>query len=1386
MGSLAYTAGDRTAFRRDPDVKLAAHEAAHVVQQRAGVHLKDGVGRPGDGYEEQADAVADAVERGESAEPLLDRSPAGTAGPAALADQAAWPEAQVPVQPRLAINATRLFEPPAPPAPVARGAGGGAPPANAKPSEGGKAGSAEASPKEKEAAVKGDASMPPEAEATGTAGGSGTGAAGAGQPAGAGEPACVGPGSMHCYQEPAEEPPENTERQEPPEPEATKAKEEMSGDTEELPEPDKCPAEKALAEQAPAPGAAPGGAVQGGAPPAGVAPAEGAGTRPGGTTAGAQPAAGGVEGAGGAPGGGEAEVAQSAGDAGFDGAIAQADVQRDNAVAAYMESSIALSGAVEGTRGLRANTRFTPADTSSAEATRSAEAGSRVDSFFTGTADRLDAAIAFASQDVPDRLGAQAEAAKSRLAAAIETQKSAISSRIEQARGQALAGAATARNAVLFQADAFAKDAAVQTAAAIETLRASHAGAMEQVNGLETTTLDQVNQIYADGRAAHEALGVTVGNECIARGEEFAAFYLTPLPAGCWTKEKDSFFKGYLTQRRAEAQANAARESAKGFRKSLIDSARKRGREVTKAGRKADRCAVIAAASQARDTLDQQLTSITAALEAARDSTIQQASETRDTIIASIETNLAATLHQLDQQEHDQRQAADDTGYLQQVLQEQTAHTATAALQRSVTDAVGAAQSGLAMVRARFAGSTAPDLAVLDEALALVARNIDGAVGNLEAALKSGATAAEAQLAGAAQQGIASLDAVTQSSNELAAAIQGGFGSAMNTIAGTDNFSTLRSGFTQQVKETAAGGSDALSRAVAGMLKACDAVTSGAESSLAQSAVDLEKGLRQTKQGLECEIPKRADEAAAKEAPAWKRVLAVVLIIFVVIIMIVATVVTFGSAGILAGIVVGAIVGAVTSAMITIATALLNNQKLRFWPIFRAAAIGALTGAIGGGLGAWMGGALKAAQVTSKVALFAANVGLAAGLDIGFQFFSHGRSFKNFSFTELGMQALIAAVTFGIGAKFGGRIKIGGGTKGAPAPAPAAPAAEAVPAPAPAAPAAEAVPAPAPAAPAAEAVPAPAPAAPAAEAVPAPAPAAPAAEAVPAPAPAAPAAEAVPAPAPAAPAAEAVPAPAPAAPAAEAVPAPAPAAPAAEAVPAPAVAPEKEVTAPAAAQGEEELPPVDASTDEITPATLEEEQPGAKEPWEQGSRPKRYAAYRSRFAKQNPGKEPLSPEQWWRKTGYERYAKGREKPLGEGEWWEQFGRKPARNPYGGVGDEDHVTVVGNLRIKATTAYPPPRYAITSNQEIPTAGRVRKPDVAVIDTETGKVVKVYEAARFNASGQFEQVYEAPKILDYEAAGIPYEFHPVGPNKPPGGVLTSPATSSSLSPSPVSEE
>jgi hypothetical protein len=79
MGATAFATGDHVAFAGAPDLHTAAHEAAHVVQQRGGVQLAGGVGQTGDAHEQHADAVADLVVQGKSSEAVLDAHAGGGA-----------------------------------------------------------------------------------------------------------------------------------------------------------------------------------------------------------------------------------------------------------------------------------------------------------------------------------------------------------------------------------------------------------------------------------------------------------------------------------------------------------------------------------------------------------------------------------------------------------------------------------------------------------------------------------------------------------------------------------------------------------------------------------------------------------------------------------------------------------------------------------------------------------------------------------------------------------------------------------------------------------------------------------------------------------------------------------------------------------------------------------------------------------------------------------------------------------------------------------------------------------------------------------------------------------------------------------------------------------
>lgn len=75
LGALAYASREKVAFRGYPDLHTAAHEAAHIIQQRQGVQLDEGTGKKGDPYEHHADAVADRVVQGKSVQSLLASKP---------------------------------------------------------------------------------------------------------------------------------------------------------------------------------------------------------------------------------------------------------------------------------------------------------------------------------------------------------------------------------------------------------------------------------------------------------------------------------------------------------------------------------------------------------------------------------------------------------------------------------------------------------------------------------------------------------------------------------------------------------------------------------------------------------------------------------------------------------------------------------------------------------------------------------------------------------------------------------------------------------------------------------------------------------------------------------------------------------------------------------------------------------------------------------------------------------------------------------------------------------------------------------------------------------------------------------------------------------------
>ncbi len=73
INAKAYTMANKIAFAdSQPSLFEVAHEAAHYFHQQSAIPLKNNVGQVGDQYERHANAVADAVVQGKSAEALLE------------------------------------------------------------------------------------------------------------------------------------------------------------------------------------------------------------------------------------------------------------------------------------------------------------------------------------------------------------------------------------------------------------------------------------------------------------------------------------------------------------------------------------------------------------------------------------------------------------------------------------------------------------------------------------------------------------------------------------------------------------------------------------------------------------------------------------------------------------------------------------------------------------------------------------------------------------------------------------------------------------------------------------------------------------------------------------------------------------------------------------------------------------------------------------------------------------------------------------------------------------------------------------------------------------------------------------------------------------------
>ncbi len=1049
LGARAYTRQRQIAFRAAPSLRLAAHEAAHTVQQRRGVELSGGIGRPGDPYERQADEAAEAVVRGDSAEAILDADPGkgpGTPSPSLQRDcgcggtcascraGAAEEDEEDPIQMELSVTdppggaaEAEPGEEPQAPGPAldevaeTSGAAEREDP-EAEVAEAGESGEAAPEPAP-DAAEAGAETMPAGSGAVPEGGAGGPGSRDGGQPARTADTAipadeteanraATASGDRTGSRQGADE-----------EDEEETLQRASCGPTSE-PEVEEEPAEPPpgeVQETAEAEGPAPEdeaedpGAMQDAID--GIESGEAA-TEAAGPVGEADPAA--AEAAtreAGTGGGGAAAPSPALAQAGaaLAGDAAQVVATRAGAVDSYAgggESLAAARAAAAALPGLPVAFDARGQDRGDLDAATAQLAGrlSRASGSITAAVDGIEAQI-------ESRTAAALAEAIGGVEAASAAAQGAVLASIGAAEARTVSDAAAQRALVSAQADAAIAGIDAHAAGVLARVAAAEQVARVNITVAQAAQAGPITAAYATGERLVREAGREVGAEAMEIAATYEAAYRRDRKvdgSGCI---EDSWYDGCLCDRRARARMTAARQVGEGYRDSLVDAAGEQA-DGMRQGMPTDFANVASLAAKATETAAGQATAFRVAIEARRDAAKAAVTAAKVTTIGEIDATEAGTLASLEALRASQIETLSELRFIQIATLEETAHAAAAAALQNAAAAVQSATTGVAGAVAGLTGKAPPPgdaladalaglEAMLDGALQSLAASLDTALGGVAGRIAAQGAAAATALGEAADQGRMQAETMADSARTavttLGAATVGRIIEAMAALI-------------RDAEAMATAAVTALTGIVTGLAANYATLVGNLATGFRTGAENLKAGLRDALGGMrtgENSIPTKAAEAASKEKPAWQSVLKWVLIIAIVIVVaVVAGPAVIGAigglatglgastavAGFIGATVGGALLGAATGATIQVVNNVFDGNP---WHegVAKAAAVGFVTGALGGAVGFGISAAFTpvaqgAQAVTrtlgSRALEFGANLAADATMEIGQQLIETG------------------------------------------------------------------------------------------------------------------------------------------------------------------------------------------------------------------------------------------------------------------------------------------------------------------------------------------------------------------------------------------------------------
>lgn len=579
------------------------------------------------------------------------------------------------------------------------------------------------------------------------------------------------------------------------------------------------------------------------------------------------------------------------------------------------------------------------------------------------------------------RVMGAAEVAKASVAEALEAQTTATAARYEAARAGVRAQAAALDAHIVNQFSTMINGFRTKAAAVEASLWQTAAQAQASVTQLGVEQRAKIIQQYADAAGQYMRAGELGAKEARALSEAEARGYEAKV-----TGKKDSFLDGYLTDRKWKARAKAARAVGAEYEKGL----KAKAAEVVQqsyANLAHDLSSVTTTVAAASDLINAQRAGLIQQAQSTAEGAIAAATEQQASFTKGIKDARKQATAALDAEEASALGALKATGEEATAAIDTQAEALAAAVEGALADQAAALRGALAELQGQLSGQALPEPEALAASLQAASAAMDAQIGEQQGILESQLAEAEAGL-------FAGADGVVQALAELGD--EAGSRADVGLAAATTTFTEVRGAakeaqgqlqarFTTGMAQIEAARDSAFQPVLAQVQSVFTGFLDAMKKGVTDNAASLADALREAaRTDMMKTVRDEAEKAAAKEQPAWKSIVAWVLIIAVLIVIALVigplvigacvgaagAMIGAGAAATIIGTAVGtAIVGAVSSGLVTV---LKNWKDGEAWDkgLWEAVAIGAITGALTGGLGGWLGtGAREGWSALTKFAI---------------------------------------------------------------------------------------------------------------------------------------------------------------------------------------------------------------------------------------------------------------------------------------------------------------------------------------------------------------------------------------------------------------------------------